>query len=163
MSPKFSEAAEKEFSAIVSRYPKAEAALLPVLWLAQREFGPLSREVREYVASRLALSPARVESVVSFYTMYSMSRPGKFHIQVCRNLSCTLRGCGKLMELVEGELGLKPGESSPDGLFTYSTVECLAACGGSPVLHVNETCHENVTGESLRKLIEDLRKHGTDR
>ncbi|MFH1017310.1 MAG: NAD(P)H-dependent oxidoreductase subunit E [Pseudomonadota bacterium] len=163
MSPKFSDAAEAEFSRIVSRYPKKEAALLSVLWLAQREFGALSREVREFVAGLLGLSAARVESVVSFYTMYSASPRGKFHVQVCRNLSCSLRGCETLMGLVEEQLGLRPGETSPDGLFAYSTVECLAACGGAPALHVNERCYENVTKDSLRKLIEDLRSHGTDR
>ncbi len=163
MSLAFSARAERELGAIFERYPRKDAALLPVLWLAQREFGHLSAEARDYVALKVGVSLARVESVISFYTLYRTRETGKHHFQICRNLSCVLRGAEKLMETAERVLELKPGETSPDGKFTYSTVECLAACGGAPAMQVNGLYHENVTPEKLEKMIAELKGSGTDR
>jgi NADH-quinone oxidoreductase subunit E len=158
MAVQFSKSAEKEFTKIVGRYPKKDAALLPVLWLAQKEFGYLSPEVQKYVAEKMGVSLARVESVVSFYTLYRTKPAGKFHIQVCRNISCNLRGCESLISALEQELGIKSGETTPDGLFSYEQVECLAACGGAPALQVNSKYHERVSADTLRNLIETCRK-----
>lgn len=158
----FSVEAEKKFQDIVSRYPRRDAALLPVLWLAQEEFGIISQDVSRYVAQKLGISLARVESVLGFYTLYTTKKQGKYHLQVCRNISCDLRGCGEVMRVIESELGLKPGQTSSDGLFTYSHVECLAACGTAPALQVNQDYHENLTAESVKTLITTLKenRHG---
>ncbi len=157
MTVAFSQAADKEFQAILKRYPQRGAALLPVLWLAQKELGPLSGEVRAYVAHRLDLPLARVEGVISFYTLYQTQPVGRYHIQVCRNLSCALRGCGELMQCLEEKLKIRPGEMTPDKMFSYSTVECLAACGGAPALMVNMDYYENMDRGSVETLLEKLR------
>lgn len=163
MSVQFSPKTEKRFEEIVARYPRRDAALLPILWLAQKEFEFLSPEVRAYVASKVGVSLARVESVISFYTLYYTKRMGTHHIQVCRNLSCCLRGGESLTETVREELGIGPGETTTDGKFSFSTVECLAACGGAPALQINGDYHEQMSPEKLRDLIGELKERGKDR
>lgn len=160
MSAQFSAAAEKEFQDILTRYPRKDAALLPVLWLAQKEFGFLSAETRAYVAEKLETSVARVESVVSFYTLYRTRDMGKHHLQVCRNLSCALRGADKLMNYCEKELGLKSGETTSDGLLSYEKVECLAACGGAPAIQIDGMYYEDLTPKKLEELIGRLKDRG---
>lgn len=158
MKVQFSNTAEKKFEKILSGYPRKDAALLPVLWLAQEEFEYLSEEVRDYVASRLDLSRARVDSVTSFYTMYNTKKLGKHHLQVCRGISCYLRDCKSVMEGIEDELKIKNGETTKDGMFTYTHVECLGNCGNAPTLQVNvNKFNENLNGASVRQLIGDLR------
>lgn len=162
MKIKFSKEAESKFEKILSGYPRKDAALLPVLWLAQEEFEYLSEEARDYVAQRLELSRARVDSVVSFYTMYNTAKPGKFHLQVCRGISCYLRNCKSVMDGIEKELHIKPGETTEDGMFTYNHVECLGNCGNAPTLQVNvKKFDENLNYDSVRQLIGDL-KSGKD-
>lgn len=159
MKVEFSKAGEKRFEKILSGYPRKDAALLPVLWLAQEEFEYLSEEVRDYVAERLDVSRARVDSVVSFYTMYTTKKLGKYHLQICRGISCYLRDCKSVIDRVEADLNIKSGETTPDGMFTYTQVECLGNCGNAPTLQVNvEKYDENLTGESVSKLIGDLRR-----
>jgi NADH:ubiquinone oxidoreductase subunit E len=124
----------------------------------------LSPEVRQLVARELDQPLARVESVVSFYTLYNTKPMGKYHLQLCQNISCSLRGCDELVSVVEQELGIKPGETTHDGMFSYSKVECLAACGGAPAMQVNFDYHENVTPTGLRELIAQLKgSRGKDR
>jgi NADH-quinone oxidoreductase subunit E len=160
MAIQFSTTAESKFQKILSGYPRKDAALLPVLWLAQDEFEYLSEEVRDYVAEKLDLSRARVDSVVSFYTMYNTKKVGKFHLQVCRGISCYLRDCKSVMNGIEEELKVKNGETTSDGMFTYNHVECLGNCGNAPTLQVNvEKFNENLNHASVRQLIGDLR-HG---
>ena len=161
MSMKFSPENEKKFEEILKGYPRKDAAMLPVLWLAQEEFGILTEEVLEFIAKKLDVSKARVESVVSFYTMYKTKKQGKFHIQVCRNLPCVLRGAERIMEAVEAELKIKPGETTPDELFTYSHVECLAACGTAPAMQIEKDYHENLTSEGVLEIIKTLRQNGS--
>ena len=159
MKIEFSKAAEAKFEKILSGYPRKDAALLPVLWLAQEEFEYLSEEVRDYVAHKLDLSRARVDSVVSFYTMYNTKKPGKYHLQVCRGISCYLRDCKSVMNGIEQELNIKPGETTKDGMFTYNQVECLGNCGNAPTLQVNvKKFDENLTDSSVRQLSGDLRR-----
>jgi NADH-quinone oxidoreductase subunit E len=158
MSVQFSKQAETKFEKILSNYPRKDAALLPTLWLAQREFEYLSPEVRDYVAERLEVSRARVDSVVSFYTMYNTKKVGKFHLQICRGTTCYLKDCKSVMNVIESETNLKPGETSSDGMFTYSHVECIGACGAAPAMQVNvEKYHENLTPDSMRNLIGEFR------
>lgn len=157
MKIQFSEKAEKTFQEIISHYPKREAALLPVLWLAQDEFKFLSREVQEYVAKRVEVSLSKVEGVISFYTLYNKEPKGTYHVQLCKNISCYLRGCKDIMDTIEEELQLKPGQTSKDGLFSYSHVECLAACDKAPCMQVNFDYHDNLTKESTVQLLRGLK------
>jgi NADH-quinone oxidoreductase subunit E len=157
MPVKFKKETMEEFEGIAKRYPVRRAALLPALWLAQREFGYLSEEAMAYVAGLVGVTPAQVLEVAHFYTLYHKKKPGKHHLQVCRTLACMLNGSEEIMKVIEKKLGLKPGETTPDGLFSYQTVECLASCDTAPCLRVNDERHENMTPESTEKLIEKLR------
>jgi NADH-quinone oxidoreductase E subunit len=158
-SPRFSDAVLAEYRAILDRYPTRRAALMPTLWLAQREFGWLSEPVQRYVAELMELPLAWVTSVTSFYTMYWTERPGRYHLQICRNLSCALRGSLAVREAVSARLGIRPGEVTPDGRFSLEEVECLASCGTAPVMQVsNGRYYENLTVESALALVERLAK-----
>src|SRR5579859_1328229 len=138
----------KEFEGIVSRYPVRRAALLPALWLAQREFGWLSTDAMVCVADLVGVSPAQVLEVAEFYTMYHKKKPGKYHLQVCQTLACMLAGVDEVKKVIEKKLNLKPGETTPDGQFSYQLVECLASCHAAPCMQVNDDYHENLTLES---------------
>jgi NADH-quinone oxidoreductase subunit E len=156
-SVKFDEKTERLFQTALGRYPTREAALLPALWLARDQFGCLSNEVMEYVAERLDLAPVRVFSVVEFYTMFNREPLGRYHFQLCRNVSCTLRGSEQLLEVLREKLGIDPGEISGDGAFSLETVECLGSCGTAPVVRINETYYENLTIDRLEAIIEACR------
>jgi NADH-quinone oxidoreductase E subunit len=156
MAVAFSPAAQQQFERYRARYPTKRAAIMPTLWLAQREFGWLSDEVLEYVAGLLGESPAFVASVASFYTMYYMRPMGKYHLQVCTNLSCSLRGAERILETCERRLGIRPGQTTADQKFSLSEVECLASCGTAPMLQLNDDYWENLTPEATLELIERL-------
>jgi len=153
----FSEETRAKHDRLLSRYPNREAAILPTLYLAQREFGHLSGEVILYVADLLGFTPARIYGVATFYTMYNKKPVGKYHLQVCRNLSCSLMGAEHLIEHVARKIGVKPGETTADGRFTLSTVECLGSCGTAPVMQVNDDYYENLTEESIDAILDGLR------
>ncbi|HSL91207.1 MAG TPA: NADH-quinone oxidoreductase subunit NuoE [Candidatus Limnocylindrales bacterium] len=156
MSVAFTDTALRELEAIRSRYPDREAAILPALHLAQREFGYLSDDAIVYVATLLEFTPARIEGVATFYTMYNRKPVGKYHLQICRNISCSLLGAEHLIEHVSLKLGIHPGETTPDGKFTLSTVECLGSCGTAPVMQVNDDYHESLTEEKIDALLDRL-------
>jgi NADH-quinone oxidoreductase E subunit len=156
MPAQFSPAAKAKFDEIVTRYPIKRAAIMPTLWLAQEEFGWLSTEVLEYVAELLELSPAFVASVASFYTMYYKRPMGRHHVQVCTNLSCALVGADRIVDCLRDRLGIDVGETSADGKFSLSVVECLASCGTAPMLQVNDDYVENLTPERVLELIDRL-------
>ena len=157
MSLAFSEKARARFERTLSRYPNRQAAILPALHLAQREFGYLSDEAIRYVADLLGFTPAYIEGVATFYTMYNRKPVGKYHLQICRNLSCSLMGAEHLIEHVAKRLGVKPGETTADGRFTLSTVECLGSCGTAPVMQVNDDYYESLSEESIEGLLDRLR------
>ena len=157
MSMAFSEETRTAFERMLTRYPNREAAILPTLYLAQREFGYLSEEAIEYIASLLGFTPARIEGVATFYTMYNRKPVGKYHLQVCRNLSCSLMGAEHLIGHMSRKLGIKPGGTTADGTFTLSTVECLGSCGTAPVMQVNDVYHEDLTEESIDAILDGLR------
>jgi NADH-quinone oxidoreductase E subunit len=156
VSAAFTDTARRELEAILARYPDKEAAILPALHLAQREFGYVSDEAVVYVANLLGFTPARIEGVATFYTMYNRKPVGKYHLQICRNLSCSLLGAEHLIEHVSKKLGIRPGETTPDGKFTLSKVECLGSCGTAPVLQLNDDYHEDLTEEKIDALLDDL-------
>ncbi len=157
MALEFSPETLKQFEATVARYPKKEAAMLPVLYLAQREFGHLGPEAIEYVAKLMDQAPARVHGVVSFYTLYNMKPIGRHHIQVCRTLPCALRGAEEVTGFLKKKLGIECGQTTPDGRFTLSEVECLASCGTAPMMQVNDDYHENLTEEKINAILDALK------
>lgn len=157
MALEFSPEALRKFSEIVTRYPKKEAAMLPVLCMAQEEFGYLSRDVIEYVAEIMGLPPARVYGVVTFYTMLHMKPIGKYHLQVCRTLPCALLGAEGVTAFLKARLGIGVGETTPDGRFTLSEVECLASCGTGPMIQINEDYFENLTGKKVEEILQSLK------
>jgi NADH-quinone oxidoreductase E subunit len=134
------------------------ALCCPPLWLAQREFGWISEEAMVCVAKLVGVSPMQVMEVAGFYTMYQKNKPGKYHLQVCQTIACLLAGSEEIKKTIERVLDLKPGQTTPDGQFSYQTVECLASCHTAPCMQVNDDYHENLTPESTEKLIAELRK-----
>ena len=157
MALEFSTKTYKKFEETVNRYPKKEAAMLPVLYLAQEEFGYLGPEAIEYVARLMGQSPARVHGVVSFYTMLKTKPIGRHHIQVCRTLPCALRGAEQLTGFIKKVLGIEVGQTTADGRFTLSEVECLASCGTAPMMQVNDHYYENLTDEKVTEILASLK------
>jgi NADH-quinone oxidoreductase E subunit len=156
MAVEFSPQALEKFNDIIARYPKKEAAMLPVLYLAQQEFGHIGPEAIDYVAKLMGQTPARVYGVVSFYTMFNMKPIGRHHIQVCRTLSCALRGSERVTALIKQKLGIEPGQTTPDRRFTLSEVECLASCGTAPMMQINDDYYESLTEEKIDEILRSL-------
>jgi NADH-quinone oxidoreductase subunit E len=158
----FSEDILKEVNRIISFYPegKQKSALLPVLHLAQQEFGGwLSSETMDYVASLLKLEPIEVYEVATFYSMYNLKPVGKYMFEVCQTGPCMLNGSDGIIQYIFDKLGIRPGETSSDGLFTLKTVECLAACGYAPMMQLGENYREHLTKEKVNAIIEECRKN----
>jgi NADH-quinone oxidoreductase subunit E len=155
-----------KFDDIVSRYPqgKQKSALLPILHLVQAEFGWVSAPAMDKVAGYLHLQDIEVYEVATFYSMYFMRPQGKYVLEVCRTGPCCLVGAEKIMDHIEQKLGVKEGEVTTDGLFSWRGVECLAACGYGPVLQIGPeyTFYENLTNDSVDKLISDLKAKGNN-
>ena len=157
----FSSALLTKFDEVVKRYPegKQKSALLPLLHLVQAEFGWTSVPAMDKVAEFLNIQPIEVYEVASFYTMYFLQPKGKYVLEVCRTGPCCLVGAEKIMDHIEKKLGVKEGEVTEDGLFSWRGVECLAACGFGPVLQIGPeyTFYENLTEQSVDQLIDDLK------
>lgn len=158
MAVQFKKETLEEFEGIAKRYPVRRAALLPALWLAQREFGWISTDAMVAVSDLVGCSPIQVMEVAEFYTMYQKKKPGKYHLQVCQTISCLLAGSEEIKKTVERVLSLEPGETTPDGQFSYQLVECLASCHTAPCMQVNDNYHENLTPQNTEQLINELRK-----
>lgn len=160
---RFSPATLELVHKIIRRYPegKQKSALLPVLHIAQSEFGGwLSTETMDYVASILSIKPVEVYEVATFYTMYNTEPVGNSLIEVCQTGPCWLRGSDDIVEHFERKLGIKPGETTADGMFTLKCVECLGSCGTAPMLQVGADYYENLTNEKVDQLIDKLRASG---
>ena len=147
---------ERRIDAIVGKYPQPKAALLPVLWEVQKEKGSIDLHAEEWVAKRLGVAASHVHGCVTFYTMYKQRPSGKYHIQLCTTLSCMLRGSDDLLQHLERKLGIKTGETTPDGKFSLVRVECLGSCGTAPMFQLNDDYHENLTIESVDRLLASL-------
>ncbi|HMV25034.1 MAG TPA: NADH-quinone oxidoreductase subunit NuoE [Saprospiraceae bacterium] len=159
----FSEETLKTVREIIARYPegKQKSALIPLLHIAQSEFdGWLSPEVMDYIADILHIKPIEVYEVASFYTMFNLKPVGKCLIEVCQTSSCWLMGANEIVEHIYKRLGIKPGETTADGMFTLKTVECLGSCGTAPMLMIGADYHENLTFEKVDNLIEKCRQSG---
>ena len=154
---KFSEPALREFEELVTHYPTRQAALLPTLWIAQREFGWVSEQAQAYVADLLGLPYAHVRAVVTFYPMFHQKPVGTYLLDVCTNLSCRLRGADQIVDCIRRRLKIEIDETTEDGKFTLGVAECLASCGTAPMLQLNQDrFYENLTEESTLKLIDEL-------
>ena len=158
---KFSEQKIKEVEQIIRRYPegKQKSAEIPVLHLAQEEFGGwLSAETMDYVASVLNLQPIEVYEVATFYSMYNLKPVGRYLFEVCQTGPCMLNGSDNIIKYIFEKLGIKPGETTSDGMFTLKTVECLGACGYAPMMQLGKNYREHLTKEKVDAIIEECRK-----
>ncbi len=147
----------KKADEIRKRYPASQAALLPILWIAQEQEGWISEEMMRYIGKLLELPYGHILGVVTFYSMYNSRKLGTYHIEVCTNISCMLRGSDKILETIEHRCGAKPGQTSADGKWTVSEVECMGACGGAPMLSIGEEYYENLTPEKTENILASLK------
>jgi NADH-quinone oxidoreductase subunit E len=160
---KFSDLAMDTVKTIISRYPedKKKSALLPVLHVAQAEFGGwLSPEVMDYVASVLKIKPVEVFEVASFYTMYNLKPVGKCTLEICKTISFWLNGAEDIVKYIEKKLNIKVGETTRDGMFTLKVAECLGSCGTAPMMQVGASYHENLTYEKVDSLLDKYKSDG---
>ena len=153
----FSDEAKRRYQTILSHYPEKRAALLPVLTLAQREFGWISEEVSEYVGALMGYPPSDVLSVATFYTMLHKKPAGKHHIDICKNVSCLLGGVYPCIDEIKKQLGVEKREVTADGEFSWDTTECLGSCGTAPAMQVGDRYYENLTPPRVAEIIEKLR------
>ncbi|MGO8670069.1 MAG: NADH-quinone oxidoreductase subunit NuoE [Capsulimonadaceae bacterium] len=151
------EDSKKKIDALLPRYPTKQAALLPALYIAQAQNdGWLPREAMKDVALHLGLTPAYVEGVATFYTMYNKRPVGKHHVEVCHNIVCMVRGSDELIEHIGKKLGVEQGETTADGKFTLAAAECLGACANAPCMMVGETYYEDLTPEKVDRILDEL-------
>lgn len=157
MSQEFSGKSKKKIDEILSHYPKKEAALLPVLHLVQKEFGCISPTEEKLVAALLEIKPIKVREAVTFYSMLNSQPVGKYHIQVCSNLSCTLMGAESLIEHLKQKLGIEPGQTTEDKKFTLTTVECLGACEEAPAMMINFDYYGHLDQKKIDDILDKLK------
>ncbi len=156
----FTEQEHSEISALIKRYEKPQAALLPVLWRIQEKNGWIDQRGMEEAAKICGVEKSHVLGVVSFYTMYFEKPMGKHHIQVCTNVSCMLRGGEKIYDTMKQNLGIGHLERTEDGMFSLEEVECMGACGGAPMMAVGEIFFEKISGEEAVSVISQIRSSG---
>jgi len=149
--------------AFIAKYPagRQQSAVMPLLDLAQRQEGWLSRAAMEVIAEMLDMAPIRVEEVATFYTMYNRKPVGKFHVQVCTNLPCMLRGSDDVVAAAKAALGVEFGDMTDDGTFTLSEVECLGACVNAPMMQINDDYYEDLTAETTKAVLEAFKRGET--
>ena len=152
----FSPEVEAEIDRHLAMYPVMRSAILPLMFIVQRERGYLDPPGVLYLANRLMLRVTDIWEVATFYSMINTNPVGKYHIQVCKTLSCKIRGAGKVTEYCSQKLGIKVGETTADGRFTLSEVECLGSCGTAPMFQLNFDYHENLTSEKIDQILDKL-------
>ena len=158
----------KEVKQILSKYPPEHkrSAVMPLLYLAQREEGYISKSAMQDVAGIVDITETDVAAIVGFYTLYHDKKAGKYRMQVCTDLPCALRGAEEFMNSLCGNLGIKVGETTPDGVVTLEAVTCLAACDKAPMFQIQGPdgikYHENMTVDRTMELVEALKKSGTE-
>jgi NADH-quinone oxidoreductase E subunit len=157
----FDEKSIQDFKRWEKKFPQnadgKRSLVIPALWISQKQFGYINRDVVDYVASMTETEPLHVWGVATFYTMFHKEKTGRHVLQFCTNISCSLMGNDQIMLNVCKKLNVKPGETTSDGLFTVLEVECLGACGCSPTLQVNDKYHEHITEDEVDKLISSIR------
>ena len=152
----FSTEVESEIDRHLAKYPVMRSAILPLMFIVQRERGYLDPPGVSYLARRLKLRITDIWEVATFYSMIHIKPIGKYHIQVCKTLSCKLLGSDTITQVCAERLGIKPGETTPDGCFSLSEVECLGSCGTAPMFQVNFDYHENLTPEKVGQILDSL-------
>src|SRR2546423_4147217 len=152
----FSPEVEAEIDRHLAKYPVTRSAILPLMFIVQRERGYLDAPGVSYLANRLGLRITDIWEVATFYSMLHTEPTGRYHIQVCKTLSCKLLGAKKITEHCSQKLGIKVGETTPDGKFSLSEVECLGSCGTAPMFQVNFDYHENLTPEKVDQIVDSL-------
>jgi NADH-quinone oxidoreductase E subunit len=158
----WSDATQERARDIISRYPEKRSAVMPLLYLAMAEEGYLTNQGMEEVADWCGITPAQVQAVASFYTMYKRERTGKYLISCCTSISCMLLGGDDVLHAVEDESGVPHGETDSDGVVSVEHVECIGACGGAPAVQVNYELIEGVTPDKARELVQWLKKAKPD-
>jgi NADH-quinone oxidoreductase subunit E len=156
MEFKFTEENMQRVQAHIAKYPAKRAAVMPVLYIAQEQNGYISTEVMKEIASLLDITAEDVLGVVTFYTMYYQKPMGKYHVQVCTNVSCMLRGGYDIWDQVKGKLGLNNMEVTADSKFSLEEVECMGSCGTAPMIAINEDYFENLTKEKVEEILSSL-------
>jgi len=151
-----SQAANQQIQALINKYPRKRSALIPSLQLAQKEAGYLSNDTICEIARIFELTPNEVYEVATFYTMFYKKPVGKYVIQVCTNISCLLCNAEDIVSRLTGKLGIRFGETTPDGKYTLLEAECLGSCGTSPVIQINETYYEELTPEKVDQILDSL-------
>jgi len=153
---------QAKFDRVVTHYPpeQRKSAILYALYLAQNQQGYLTAAAMRHVAEQMRCTPAAVEDVVSYYTMFYTKPVGKRVLNVCRTLSCALLGAERVTEALSEKLGITPGQTTPDGEFTLIEVECLGACDRAPVVMVNDDWHERLAPEKAGQFVDDLKARG---
>jgi NADH-quinone oxidoreductase subunit E len=152
---------ERQMIEILGRYPTSRAACVPLLHVCQAQQGHITPEVIAFVASKLAMTTAQVEGLVTFHTQFhTQPVPAKHQVSVCKTLSCALRGAGEVLGCCEKKLGIKVGETTPDGTVALRTVECIAACGRAPAMLVDQTYHENLTPDDVDRILDRVLADG---
>lgn len=149
---------ETKFQEYITRYPKIDSCMLPALWLVQEQEGWVSPEAMIFVAQKLGKTPIQVYEVATFYTMFNLKPIGTYHIELCKTLSCMLCGSKEIKKHLKEILGIEAGETTSDGLFHLSEVECLGACGSAPMFALNGVYHENLTKQKVDELISECKK-----
>ena len=148
---------EARFQQLLARYPVKRSALIPMLLFAQDEYGFLSQEIIAEIARRMELTVLETEATISYYSMLRKEPAGRFHLQICTNISCMLRGGEALFDCAREKLGIAPGEVTPDGLFSLEEVECIGACAWAPAMQVNYDFHHELTPQRLEQLIQEMK------
>ena len=156
MSSRISEKTREQINRIIERYPKKEAAMLPVLHQVQRETGNITDQDEIMIADMLEVHPVRVKEAVTFYSMIHQKGIGRYHIQICSNLSCSLKGGEGLLSHIQNKLGIGVGETTEDGKFTLSAVECLGACETAPCMMINDDYYGDLNEKKIDKILKDL-------
>jgi len=152
----FSAEVEAEIDRHIAKYPSKRSAILPLMFIVQRERGYLDPPGVSYLANRLSLRITDIWEVATFYSMLQTKPAGRYHVQICKTLSCKIMGEGKITEHVSKKLGIRPGETTPDGKFSLSLVECLGSCGTAPMFQINFDYHENLTPEKVDQILDAL-------
>lgn len=156
MAVQFSQESQEKIQRLLERYPTRRAVMLPALHLATQEFPYITEEVCQAIADLLELPMVDVKGVATFYTMFPTEPHGRYRLEVCASLSCSLKGGRRCIRYLEEKLHIRAGETTPDGLFTLKGLECLAACDQAPMMHINEEMYTHLTEEKLDRILREL-------
>lgn len=157
MSLKLSPQSMKRIKEVMTHYPNKQAALLPILHIVQEEKGYVPAEMEVDIAEAVEVPVVKVREVITFYTLFNRQPVGKYHVQMCRTISCTLCGHRELLKYVKEKLGIEAGQTSPDGKYTLNVVECLAACEMAPAMQINEKYYGNLTPQRIDEILAGLK------